>query len=188
VVPLIHPLAATTWSFEEIYKEHFPFVWRSLRRLGVAERDAADLSQEVFLVLHRRLGEFQGKAKITTWLFRVCLHMSQGYRRQLASRREDLDEAALGHLTDPTDDPEVAWGRRDGLQLLESALSSMTLELRTVFVLFELEGQPTPEIAEVLELPLGTVYSRLRRSREVFEQALKRQVRRPLALVARENP
>jgi RNA polymerase sigma-70 factor (ECF subfamily) len=181
------PIPPSALSFEQVYREHFAFVWRSLRRLGIAESDAADVTQEVFLVAHRRLGEFESRAKVSTWLFRICLNIARDHQRRAASRREDFDDTALDGAADPREDPEEDNVRRDGLEMLERALESMGLEHRTVFILFELEGMLCSEIADVLELPLGTVYSRLRRGRELFDRALKRQTRVPLGWLAREG-
>lgn len=159
-------------AFERVYREHFSFVWRSLRRLSVRERDVADAVQEVFLVVHRRLGEFEGRAKLSTWLFRICLHVASDHARRAHVRREVLGDTELDELSDPRSDLESHRARREGLRLLEQALAAMSLEQRAVFVLFELEGLTSGEIAEALSLPLGTVYSRLRRARELFQKAI----------------
>ncbi len=165
---------APSARFESVYREHFAFVWRSLRRLSVRESDVADAVQEVFLVVHRRLDEFEGRAKLSTWLFRICLNVASDYGRRAHVRREVLGDSALDGLSDPRADLEGERVRHDELRVLEQALAAMSLEHRAVFVLFELEGSTTSEIAETLSLPLGTVYSRLRRGRELFEKAVKR--------------
>ncbi len=174
-------------EFEAVYREHFAFVWRSLRRLGVPEADASDAAQEAFLVAHRRLSEFESRAKLTTWLFRICLYVASDHRRRARVRREVHDELTLADEPDTGLDPEADRSRREGLALLETALGKMSLEHRTVFVLFELEGLTTPEIAELLELPLGTVHSRLRRGRQLFEAFVERRSRTLEPLVARES-
>src|SRR5690242_19825197 len=81
--------------FETLYREQFAFVWRSLYRLGIREADISDSAQEVFLVAHRRLQEFEGRAKLTTWLFRICLNVARDQLRRAHVRREVLDEATL---------------------------------------------------------------------------------------------
>ena len=167
-------------TFEEAYEAHFDFVWRSLRRLGVREADTSDAAQDVFLVVHRRLDSFEGRAKLTTWLFRISLHVASEYRRRAHVRREVLDESALELFEDPGLDAEATHARNQHLRVLERALDSMSLPQRTVFVLFELEGLLCPEIAEILEIPLGTVYSRLRVGRMNFETAARRRARLPM--------
>jgi RNA polymerase sigma-70 factor, ECF subfamily len=162
-------------NFRQFYAEHADFVWRSLRRLGVREADVADAAQEVFLVAHRRFCEAETRAKPTTWLFQTCLHVAQNRRRLAHVRREVSDGDALSQMAD--DGPasaEDALEHREGLALLEGALERMGLEQRAVFVLFELEGMDGKEIAETLNLPLGTVYSRLRLGREAFFRACRR--------------
>jgi RNA polymerase sigma-70 factor (ECF subfamily) len=176
-----------TLDFETLYREHFVFVWRSLYRLGVREADVPDACQEVFLVAHRRLPEFEGRAKVTTWLFRICLRVASGSLRRAHVKREVLDEAALESELSADRDPESSRAHGEGLRLLEVALDALSLEQRTVFVLFELEGFTSTEIAETLELPLGTVYSRLRAARERFEQRLKRRANAGLPLLTRET-
>ena len=68
-------------TFEEAYRAHFAFVWRSLRRLGIREEDAADTAQEVFIVVHRKLPEFAGHSKLTTWLYGICFRVASERRR-----------------------------------------------------------------------------------------------------------
>jgi RNA polymerase sigma-70 factor, ECF subfamily len=173
--------------FEAVYRAQFAFVWRSLRRLGVPEADTPDAAQEVFLVVHRRLAEFEGRAKLTTWLFRMCFRIASDHSRRAHVRHEVNNDAALEALTDPGGDAEQRSEQQDDLRMLEAALSTMSLEHRTVFVLFELEGLTSVEIAEVLELPLGTVYSRLRRARALFERAIKQRTRPSSLTLAREG-
>jgi RNA polymerase sigma-70 factor (ECF subfamily) len=139
-------------TFEEIYRAHFAFVWRSLRRLGVREEDAADTAQEVFIVVHRKLPEFAGRSKVTTWLYGVCFRVASGGRGRAA-------------------DPATIAERNEGFAMLERVLDRIPDEQRAVFCLFELEGMTGEEIAEALEIPLGTAYSRLRLARVAFSAA-----------------
>lgn len=164
----VHPL-----SFKDVYDEHFRFVWRSLRRLGVAESDVADASQDVFLVVHRRLGEFEGRSKVTTWLYSICYRVAHD-RRRLAHVRRRVDDEHLEERPDEGADVSGAAERRQGLALLEAILDDMSIEQRAVFTLFELEAMGCEPIAELLQIPLGTVYSRLRLAREQFKKSLAR--------------
>ena len=160
-------------TLEEVYREHFRFVWRSLRRLGIHERDAQDATQEVFLVVHRKLGEFEGRSQMTTWLFGICLRVARNRKRKHAARFEVHDEA-MAEQPDGSATPDAEAERRRGLALLETILDSIDLDQRVVFTMFELEGMSGDEIAEILQIPLGTVHSRLRLAREAFRQALAR--------------
>src|SRR5262245_64172476 len=120
-------------KFDELYERHFDFVWSSLRRLGVPLADLPDVTQEVFVVVHRRLPEFEERAKVTTWLFRICFHAARDRRRRAHVRHELVDENALERAEDPTDGAELIAERRDDLALFYEALDAMDLEQRAVF-------------------------------------------------------
>jgi RNA polymerase sigma-70 factor (ECF subfamily) len=162
-----------TLTLRAVYDEHFPFVWRSLRRLGVPESDVPDAAQEVFLVVHRKLGEFEGRAKLTTWLYAIVLRVAQDRRKKAFDRRRVDDEDAITTLEDGVD-PSAQVEQRQRLALLERLLDELPLEQRAVFTLFELDAMSGESIAELLEIPLGTVYSRLRLAREAFAKSAAR--------------
>lgn len=152
-----------------IYDEHVQFVWRSLRRLGVRDADVADAAQEVFLVAFRRMDEFEGRAKMTTWLYRICFRVAADRRRLAHVRREVLHASETLEALAPT-----SAAQHDDLAVLDALLDSLDLEQRAVFTLFELEGFTGPEVAEIVDAPLATVYSRLRLAREAFEVKARR--------------
>jgi RNA polymerase sigma-70 factor (ECF subfamily) len=166
------PVDRAPLSFEEVYRAHFAYVWRTLRRLGVREADSFDATQEAFLVVYRRLSEFEGRAKLSTWLFRICLNVASDHTRRAHVRREVLEGADFDALSHPSSRADAGAALREDLARLERGLLHLNLDERAVFVLFELEGATTTEIASSLELPLGTVYSRLRRARQVFLEAV----------------
>jgi RNA polymerase sigma-70 factor (ECF subfamily) len=161
-------------NFRGIYDEHFPFVWRSLRRLGVFESDLPDAVQDVFLVVHRRLPEFEGRSKMSTWIFGICFRIASDRRK--AGRMVKLTNGDEQLLDTPDERVDVAAEaeRRQGLAKLEAMLDEMPLDQRAVFTLFELECMTGEDIALTLEVPLGTVYSRLRLARETFRRAAER--------------
>ncbi len=161
-------------TFEDVYEEHFEFVWRTLRRLGVPAADLPDVAQEVFLVVHRRLADFEERAKVTTWLFRISARAARDRRRRAHVRREVAAEDSVAEAADPSADPNVKLERADDHALLEQALAALDQEQREVFTAFELEGMTGHAIAAALEIPLGTVYSRLRLGRERFRQGIAR--------------
>jgi len=156
-------------TFEDAYRAHFAFVWRSLRRLGIREEDASDAAQEVFIVVHRKLPEFAGRSKLTTWLYGVCFRVASERRR--AGGRAPLGVQEAEAFVSRPADPAATAERNQGLAVLERILDRMPDEQRAVFCLFELEGMTGDDIAESLEIPLGTVYSRLRLARAVFTAA-----------------
>ena len=162
-------------SFRQVYDDHFRFVWRSLRRLGVREADIADTVQEVFVVVHRKLAEFEGHSKMTTWLFAISMNVARDHRSSAVVRREIATEGdVLSAHEDPRADVGAEAERHQKQALLEKILDEMPEEQRTVFVLFELEGMSGIEIAELVDIPVGTVHSRLRLAREDFRRAVSR--------------
>jgi RNA polymerase sigma-70 factor (ECF subfamily) len=163
-------VAAAPMTFEEAYRAHFAFVWRSLRRLGIREEDATDVAQEVFIVVHRKLPEFAGRSKLTTWLYGICFRVASE-RRRIVPRPPLGEQEAASFIGRPLD-PGALAERHQGLALLERVLDRIPDEQRAVFCLFELEGMTGEEIAEALELPLGTAYSRLRLARVAFSAAV----------------
>jgi RNA polymerase sigma-70 factor (ECF subfamily) len=165
-------------DFRAVYDEYFDFVWRSLRRLGVASSDIADAVQEVFLVVHRRLSEFEGRARVTTWLYRICLRVASDRRRRAYVRREEPSDVEALEPTDIAMSSEDQLVKDEELQLLENALGALSLEQRAVFTLFEFERLSGDDIAATLEIPLGTVYSRLRLGREAFHKVMQRELAR----------
>lgn len=166
--------ARPTPSFDDVYEHTFDFAWRSARRLGVAASAVDDVVQDAFLVVHRRLPEFEGRSSIRTWVFGILFRVVADHRRTLR-RKGGLTE--LPHedvLAGSGAGPAQALERRQATDLLHALLDELDDEKRTVFVLSELEELSAPEIAEMLSVPTNTVYSRLRAAREGFERALAR--------------
>jgi RNA polymerase sigma-70 factor, ECF subfamily len=169
---------AARTDFRAVYDEHFDFVWRSLRRLGMGPSDVADAVQEVFLVVHRRLSEFEGRARLTTWLYRICFRVASDRRRRAHLRYEELSDMERLAETAGELNSEDKLAKDEDLALLQASLDALSLEQRAVFTLFELEKMPCDAIASLLEIPHGTVYSRLRLGREAFRKALRRNLAR----------
>lgn len=165
--------ATTVWTAATVYAAHADFVWASLSRLGVAYDDLSDQMQEVFLVVHRRLDSFDGSSRMTTWLFGICLHVTQAWRRHRRRHPETVMEVTPepeNFAPSPEDQAVEGQGRRT----LELILARLDPEKRAVFVMFELEGLGCVAIAEMLGVPVGTVYSRLHAARAAFQQELTR--------------
>ncbi len=158
-------------DFERVYQEHFAFVWRTLRRLGVREADTADAAQEVFLVVHRKLPEFEGRSMLTTWLFGISLRVARDRLKRAHVRHETLDEEAVADHIDERGDVGAQAERRESLAHLERVLGRLDLDQRAAFTLFELEGLPCDQIAAMMEVPVATIHSRLRLAREAFRKA-----------------
>ena len=140
------------------------FVWRTLRRLGVREADIDDAVQEVFVALFRHAAEIE-HGKERGFLFRACEFTALRARRTLARRREDSEAEPVPPETRASDSPDYALGRTQALERLDRVLDRLEDDLRSVFVLYEIEEMTMNEIAQLLEIPIGTVASRLRRAR-----------------------
>ncbi|MEO6602938.1 MAG: sigma-70 family RNA polymerase sigma factor [Polyangiaceae bacterium] len=163
--------------FEAAYREHFAFTWRSLRRLGVPERDLGDAAQDVFVVLYRKFDELDRERSFTSWLYAVCLRVASDRRRSALEQNEQLardPDSNERSETVPVHDAEKEQ-LNERRELLEAALDAMSLEQRAVFTLFELEGRTGEEVAMILEIPAPTVHSRLRLAREIFRRTVERE-------------
>lgn len=152
-------------------EEHAELVWRTVRRFGVPESDADDATQEVFWVAAQKLAvieEGKERAFLVGAAYRVAAHV----RRARARRPEDPSDAV--EPSDAAPNPEELCDQRRAREMLDTVLDAMPLDVRAVFVLFELEQLSLTEIASLLTLPRGTVASRLRRARELFEASVAR--------------
>jgi len=162
-------------AFQAVYLAHFNFVWGALRRLGVREQDALDMTQKVFLVVYRKLPEFESRSVIKTWLYRICLHTASDYRRSAAIRREvTTDHTELNTLAGSREVVSEEADARQRAATAEAILAKLPEAQREAFVLFEIEGMSGQEIAALLEVPLGTVRSRLRLARDAFTAEVER--------------
>jgi RNA polymerase sigma-70 factor, ECF subfamily len=174
-LPMTTRDAAVELRVDDLYREHFGFVWRSLRHLGVAEPDVEDSVQDVFVIIHARLATFEHRAQLTTWIYGICINVAQARRRRAHVRRELTTDPQIM----PVDETRLAmadelYGRREAERLLDAILDTLSIEQRAVFTLFELEGRTCEEIAQLCAIPIGTVYSRLRLAREAFKRASAR--------------
>jgi RNA polymerase sigma-70 factor (ECF subfamily) len=162
-------------AFRILYDTQLDFVWRNLRRLGVADSDAEDRAQEVFVVAHRRFDEFEDRGRgPRAWLFQIVLRVASDARRHRRRHPEYPDGGVAVERVSVEPAQAQAMARRDTLARLDAALSMLDLDRRAVLVLHEIEEMTAPEIAQVLNIPLNTVYSRLRVAREKLEGALAR--------------
>jgi RNA polymerase sigma-70 factor (ECF subfamily) len=161
-------------NLDRIYDQHADFVYRTLRALGVPERDIGDALQEVFLAIHRALPTFEGRCSMSTWLFTVCRSVARDRRRRAYQRYEVIDGAFVDAQADAAPNVSDHVEHRQKLAELDSILGSMDEEQRLVFVLFEVERMTGTEVADSLAIPLGTAYSRLRLARATFRAEVAR--------------
>lgn len=156
-------------GFERFYREHFAFVWRTLRRFGVADAALEDVAQEVFLVAYRRAGAWREWSSPRAWLFGVARRVAADHRRSRDRHARKL--AALPELVGPRPIDERV-DDHERLRAVAAAIAALSPDRRAVYTLAELEDMSAPEIAEALELKLNTVYSKLRRARHDVAQSL----------------
>lgn len=150
-------------TFDQVFAEYGGYVLGLLRRLGVAAADVEDVAQEVFLTVHAKLPEFEGRSRVKTWVCGICLRKAAEYRRKAYRRRElPIDLEPIGVEISAADDTLV---HKQRAELLLSALARLPDKQREVFVLFEIEELPILEIARTLGCPRFTVYTRLRTAR-----------------------
>ena len=157
---------------QQVFQEHATYAWRALRYCGVAPPDLQDACQEVFLVVHRRLPEFEHRSSMRTWVYGICLRVAAQYRRRAHRRREELMPEPPEMAVLPTQPAEIE-GQQVRAQL-EHVLDSLDPPKREVFVLYEIEQIPMEEVAAVVGCPLRTAYSRLEAARKQIVKAWQR--------------
>lgn len=159
-------------SLRTVFDEHARYVIRTLRHFGVREADVEDVAQEVFVAVHRKLPEFEGRSKLRTWLYAICLRVASDHRRRAYVVRERA-----------TDNPPVDTGERTGDEadtslesraFVQQLLGELDDDKRAVLVLYEIEGLTMREVAEVIGCPLQTAYSRLHAARDLLREAWER--------------
>jgi RNA polymerase sigma-70 factor (ECF subfamily) len=162
--------------FSVVYENYFDLVWSAVRQLGASPDAIDDLVQEVFVVVHARLGSVQQVESLRSWVYGVARRTMSTYRRDRRSRNASgAQYAEVASWLEPgPPTPHDLSVLADRQRLLLRLLGEMDEAKREVFTLAEIEGFTAPEIAEALEIPVNTVYSRLRTARQAFEQAVAR--------------
>jgi RNA polymerase sigma-70 factor (ECF subfamily) len=159
-------------SFDEVYAEHFPFVWRCLRGLGVAVAALDDAAQDVFLVVHRQLASFRGQSSLRTWLFGIVRNVASNHRR--GARRKATEPAPAGEEpAHPGAGPLERAQDAEAAAFIQSFLLRVGERKQLVFMLAVIEEMTIPEVAATLCIPLNTAYTRLRSVRADFQRALR---------------
>src|SRR5271157_1771562 len=175
-VPVIQPPTTRVPSFSQIYKLYFNFVWSCTRRLGVSEAETDDVVQEIFIVIHARLNTLERPESLRSWIYGIVRRTVSTYHRakraKLASTLTLNTEHDVQYPQLPS--PQQLAEQSDQVRLLWSLLEKLDAPKREVFVLAELDEMTVPEIAVATEVPLNTVYSRLRAARQELEEALAR--------------
>jgi RNA polymerase sigma-70 factor (ECF subfamily) len=153
------------------FRAHGAFVFRILRRMGVADASLDDAVQEVFLVAHRRHASYDPDAAMRSWLYGIARRVASHHHRHRRRHPEDLSDAIEGQSTDSL---ERNAEQREAMTFVRSFLDQLDEAKRMVFVLSDIEGMTAPEVAETLGVKLNTVYSRQRAARQAFDKAVAR--------------
>ena len=164
-------------EFRAVFESECTYVWHALRRLGVRERDLEDVAHDVFVTVHRRLGDYDPSRPLRPWLFGIALRVASDYRRLARNRLEIVSAMGAGEADEPADETPDALARyeqAEARRMVLEALAVLDLDKRAVFVMHELDGHAMPEIAAALSIPLNTAYSRLRLAREQFTVVVRR--------------
>jgi RNA polymerase sigma-70 factor (ECF subfamily) len=146
-----------------LYRAEISYVWKTLRRLGAPPADLEDLAHEVFVVVHRHLGDYDPARPLRPWLFGITMRVLADFRRLGRNARELVSDMA-----EPADAAPSAHERLEAEEartVLMMALDRLDLDRRAVFVMHDIDETPVPDIALALQIPLNTAYSRLRLAR-----------------------
>jgi RNA polymerase sigma-70 factor (ECF subfamily) len=173
-------------DIQNVYQAHFPYVWRCLRGLGVAEHALEDAAHDVFIVVQRRLSSFDGAdAQLTTWLYEIALRIARRYRTQSAkdarrwvslvpTQNDEGDVSSPASVSSSACDLQSDLERTERLALARRALEALDADKREAFVLGCVEQRSAPEVAQLTGVPLNTVYSRIRAARRLFAAEIAR--------------
>lgn len=159
-------------TLASIYRAHADFVWRAVLRLGIPEAQAEDAVQEVFIVVRKKLPEFRGDAAVNTWLYAIARGVCANLRRANERARRKLE---VVQPPTPEPGPEEVAANRGAAALVDTFLRGLPDGQRVVFEMVDIEGMRGPEVASALEMPLSSVYSRLRLARKRFETFVESQ-------------
>ncbi|WP_235879728.1 RNA polymerase sigma factor [Polyangium aurulentum] len=165
---------ARSLDLASVHAAHAGFVWTTLQRFGVAEPDLEDAFQDVFMVVQKKIADFDGECLVTTWLFAICRRVASTHRRR-AHRRRERDIDAAPEVADASGGPEDLIAKREAELRLAKILDAMDLDRRAVFVMFEIEEMSCDAIAATVGVPVGTIYSRLHAARKEFTRMLEKE-------------
>jgi RNA polymerase sigma-70 factor (ECF subfamily) len=158
------------FAWRKLHRRYYPVAAAFLRKLGVRERDLEDATQDVFLQMYKYLPRFRRQAELSTWLYRLCITQARHTRRRARVTEALLSVLALmpsaSLLSEPAFSEDLARKR------IAQALAKLPEGERAVFVLYEMEGLPGKQIAEIVKCPEATVWRRLHYARRTFREAL----------------
>lgn len=163
-------------AFRSVFETEVGFVWNALRRLGVPDRDRADVAQELFIAVERQLHRYDDARPLRPWLYAFAIRCAADYRKRSANRYEVLAESEAETGSDDVE--RIPPGSADDdlatRLFLSKALARLDDDARALVVMYEIEGFSIAEIAGILEVPLQTAYSRLKAAREALSTIARR--------------
>lgn len=157
-------------TFREIYDAHFDAMLRALRKLGVREADLEDVAHDLFVAVHRHLGDYDGVRPVRAWLYGFAYRFASDYRK-LARHRSSAAPDIEG-MPDSQPNAELLLDDQRRRLAFDRALAELDEDKRVALVLHDQEGLTAPEIAEILQIPVNTVYTRIRLAREELRARL----------------
>lgn len=158
-------------DFDEVFRTHFARVTRTMRSLGVDPAMVDDATQDVFVILHSKLHEFEGRSALATWIYAVTFRVAQNHRRKSRFRAH---EPLSGAEPEPSADPAEQFAERQAAEFVQRFCSTLNEAKRDAFALCVIEERPPAEVAELLGISLSTLYSRVAAAREEFRRELRR--------------
>lgn len=160
-------------SFDEIYAGECTYVWNCLRRLGVQARDLEDLVHDSFLIANRRMIDYDPRRPLRPWLYGIALRVASDYRKSARNQREVLAAEPPEEGERPTR-PDEELNAEQNRELVLEALDTLDFKNRIIFVMHDINEHTMAEASRELDLPMATLYSRLRVAREQFTVAVQR--------------
>jgi RNA polymerase sigma-70 factor (ECF subfamily) len=158
-------------AWRRLHRRYYPIAGAFLRKLGVRERDLEDATQEVFLQVHKYLPRFRREAELSTWLYRLCITQARVVRRRTRVTDALLRVLALAPAHELVSTGSLA--EDSARRRIEAALAALPPGEREVFVLYEMEGLPGKQIADIVKCPEATVWRRLHYARQAFRRAIE---------------
>jgi RNA polymerase sigma-70 factor (ECF subfamily) len=164
-------------AFAAVYREEFANLWHTLRRLGVRPNDLPDVTHDVFVTAYCRFADYDPARPVRPWLFGIAYRTVGAYFRRVRNTHEVVsrdNEDAAAVLADPAPPADVRLTDAEALEVVQEALLALDVDRRAVLVMHDIDEHPVTEIAAALEIPVKTMYSRLRSARELFAAAVRR--------------
>lgn len=164
-----------TPAFRTIFESEYGYVRGSVARMGIRPADVPDVVHDVFVIVHKKLGELDTARPVRPWLFGIAFRVAVGVKRKMGYRSEQMDgDDSANAAPSRAPSPEEAMSDKQRREMLAEAMDLLDDEKRAVFVLHDLDGNSMPIVAESLDIPLNTAYSRLRLAREILRARLTR--------------